>query len=609
MSMSDDPRDFRRGQGGGRETAPPRQGHGGRPAAPVDDRYEGYRQPEPPESRPPQGSEKPQPSFSAYRPEAYAKPETPPPGRSERPEWADDARRAPPPASNRGAPPQGDPYPRIPSTSQDPYYKNASGDPYASRSPGGYDESWEGETFRHSGAHQFPSYYPPSEDAALGADAQSVHDSFFLTDGQQDESAPSAGRRRPGPEPGFDDRDFVSERPPQTFANGAPAAAYPSESARRPHGGDQFEAGFDDGQFYDWDKFDQAPPPSSVRPFHAPAVADEDMDADFFADEDDYDVDDYETEGKGGRKKLMAAILIGAVAVGGGLAYVYKFSGEGGDGSPSIITADNTPVKEQPAEPGGRDFPNGSKLIYDRLGGAEDETSTVQLASGESSASAEPQNSAGSQPIPGIVTTGGTLEERIENALKAQGGDGQTPGRSVETADEPKTVKTVTFGPDGNPQPAQPRAERIAATDTNLDNYSSGVVVTTAQTASAGDDSGSASASEPPAQEQTQVAAVAPQQQIQTPEITESSGGTGNYFVQIGARNDREAAIAAFATLQQKYSSVIGNYSPSVRKADLGAKGVWYRLLVGPVDNKSDADALCQQLKGAGMKGCFSRKD
>ena len=135
------------------------------------------------------------------------------------------------------------------------------------------------------------------------------------------------------------------------------------------------------------------------------------------------------------------------------------------------------------------------------------------------------------------------------------------------------------------------------------------MVVTTAQTASAGDDSSSSSTGEPPAQEQTQVAAVAPQQQIQTPEITESAGGTGNYFVQIGARNDREAAIAAFATLQQKYSSVIGNYSPSVRKADLGAKGVWYRLLVGPVENKSDADSLCQQLKGAGMKGCFSRKD
>ena len=438
MSMSDDPRDFRRGQGGGRDTAPPRQGHGGRPAAPVDDRYEGYRQPEPPESRSAQAADKPQPSFSAYRPEAYAKAETPPAGRGDRPEWADGARRAPPQAPSRSAPPQGDPYSRLPSTSQDPYYKNDSGDPYASRSPGGYDESWEGETFRHSGAHQFPSYYPPSEDAALGPDAQSVHDSFFLPDGQQDEPAPAApppaGRRRP--EPAYDDGGFAPERPPQAFANGAQAAGYPNESAHRPYDGDQFEAGFDDGQFYDWDKFDQAPPPSSARPFHAPAVVDEDMDADFFADEDEYD-DDYETEGKGGRKKLMAAILVGAIAIGGGLAYVYKFSGEGGDGSPSIITADNTPIKEQPAEPGGRDFPNGSKLIYDRLGGAEDETSTVQLASGESSSSAEAQTSSTSEPIPGIVTTGGTLEERIENALKAQGNDGES-GDVRQTADPPR---------------------------------------------------------------------------------------------------------------------------------------------------------------------------
>jgi cell division protein FtsN len=61
--------------------------------------------------------------------------------------------------------------------------------------------------------------------------------------------------------------------------------------------------------------------------------------------------------------------------------------------------------------------------------------------------------------------------------------------------------------------------------------------------------------------------------------------------------------------LQRKYASIIGNHSPSVRKADLGTKGVWYRLLIGPVSEKSEAEGLCEQLKGAGMKGCFARKD
>ena len=80
-------------------------------------------------------------------------------------------------------------------------------------------------------------------------------------------------------------------------------------------------------------------------------------------------------------------------------------------------------------------------------------------------------------------------------------------------------------------------------------------------------------------------------------------------FVQIAARNDQAAAMAAFADLQQKYASVLGNHSPSVRKVDLGEKGVWYRLMVGPMPSKADADKLCEDLKTAGMKSCFSRKE
>ena len=67
--------------------------------------------------------------------------------------------------------------------------------------------------------------------------------------------------------------------------------------------------------------------------------------------------------------------------------------------------------------------------------------------------------------------------------------------------------------------------------------------------------------------------------------------------------------MAAFASLQQKYAGVLGNHSPSVRKVDLGEKGVWFRLLVGPIESKGEADQLCEQLKTAGMKGCFARKD
>ena len=55
--------------------------------------------------------------------------------------------------------------------------------------------------------------------------------------------------------------------------------------------------------------------------------------------------------------------------VGGGGAYYYKsFKGGGGEESATpFIRADSRPSKELPGNPGGKQFPNGEKTIYDRL--------------------------------------------------------------------------------------------------------------------------------------------------------------------------------------------------------------------------------------------------
>jgi cell division protein FtsN len=599
MSMSDDPRGFRRGQGGTRDN-PLRQGHGDRSGPPAGDRYDGYRQPEEAASRPPRKEPDKQPAFSAFRPEAYAKDDGNGSGRPERADWDGPARNAPAPPP-RGAPPANAPYLRpAPSPPQDPYYQNAASDPYAPRSAPSYAADWDRDSHQDAGANAFPNYYPPDE-GTPGPDAQSVHDRFFAAGAEPEELPPPSGQYRGA----FDDHNYDPGAPqgfepesPHGYA-GQPASGYGSEPAQRHHGVAARSTNIEEDNYYGWDKYDQAPPPqAAVRPIHPPAVPDDDLDADFFADEDDYDIDEYEQGRGGGRKKLVAAVLVSAIAVGAGLAYVYKSTAENGGGSPSLIAADSSPIKEEPADPGGRDFPNGNKAIYDRLIG--DGSSSPQLAGGAQEAPAQ------DAAIPGIVTTG-TLEERIENALKAQGNDGPAASQEESSPDAPRTVRTVTFGPDGQQQEVQPETQRIAAATPQSETVSSGVVVTSQAAELEAPEQDSAAEEAPQQDAATQVAAVSPQ--AQSPQIAESAGGSGAFFVQIAARNDQEAAVAAFATLQQKYSGVIGNYSPSVRKVDLGAKGVWYRLLVGPVDSKSDADGLCERLKGAGLKSCFSRKD
>lgn len=609
MSMSDDPRGFRRGPGGGRDQAP-RQGRAGPPA---DDRYDGYRQPE---SRPqrPQAPDKPAPGFSAFKPEAFAKSDVPvaPPERSD---W--DAPRGPAPAPRNA--PAADPYSR-PQQQRDPFYSDAASDPYAPRSQQrGYEpehsaDDWGRDSYQDNGSNQFPNYYPPMDEPPSPVE----HDRFF-GGAPEPEPAPSPAGRFRAPAfddrppafddraPAFDDHDYdrapqaYDEPPAQSFSG---HASFGNERESRRDAGN-YNAGFDDGQFYDWDKYDQAPPPQNLRPSQPPAIPDDDMDADFFADEDEFDGDDYPEERRGGRKKLMAAVLTGAVVVGGGLAYVYKStSTPGGAGTeiaaeePPAIVADSRPLKEEPAEPGGRKFPNGSKSIYERLG----EEGEAPAASGESGGTL------------GVVTTG-TLEERIENALKTQGGGeygGGAPAPAQQTAslDSPRVVTTTTFSPDGAQVAAPQRTKRVTANQ----DLSGGVVISAPP---ADDASGQRlqQQEEPPSIEERvgtqqssgrqQFAAV---QQQARPSASEASGASG-YFVQIGARQDEEAATKAIAPMQQKYGSIIGSYNLEVRKADLGAKGVWYRMMFGPIPSKEAGAQLCQQLEGAGLKGCLTRKE
>ncbi len=93
------------------------------------------------------------------------------------------------------------------------------------------------------------------------------------------------------------------------------------------------------------------------------------LDEDFFADEDELE-NDHLPAPKRSRKKLMiAAVLTGAIVVGGGGAYLYKTvrGGGGEETATPYIRADNRPLKELPGNPGGKQFPNGEKTIYDRL--------------------------------------------------------------------------------------------------------------------------------------------------------------------------------------------------------------------------------------------------
>jgi cell division septation protein DedD len=57
--------------------------------------------------------------------------------------------------------------------------------------------------------------------------------------------------------------------------------------------------------------------------------------------------------------------------------------------------------------------------------------------------------------------------------------------------------------------------------------------------------------------------------------------------------------------MQQKYGTILQNKTPDVQEANLGEKGTYHRLLVGPPGSRDSASSVCVQLKAEGYAGCW----
>ena len=75
---------------------------------------------------------------------------------------------------------------------------------------------------------------------------------------------------------------------------------------------------------------------------------------------------------------------------------------------------------------------------------------------------------------------------------------------------------------------------------------------------------------------------------------------SGGYAVQVTSQRSEAAAQAEFRALKGKFPNQLGSREPLIRRADLGAKGVYYRALVGPFASAEEATAMCSGLKSAG---------
>ncbi len=342
-------------------------------------------------------------------------------------------------------------------------------------------------------------------------------------------------------------------------------------------------------------------------------------------------------------KRLAGVALL--VVIGAGLGYAYKTgmfpmgtnSRVAGDG-PVFIPRDSSPIKERPSEPGGKTFPEGKKAIYGRLEGDDNNASKSQerLESREEKVIETSNSNQDNSSVPGITV--GSTPPPAQNRGQESGGDGVQTVKTFQVRPDGSIVNNNVPGISVGGFPTAPKQNnRIGITshafnagnDSSQDssntqasrersdnNIGSGIQpiraksrdrIPPAPQVTERSEPDQRIASLPQRQQRPEPAPVRPEP-VSPPQ--QNIGGGIGYAIQVAARRDEGDALAAFADIQQKYPNVLSSYGPLIQRADLTAqgKGVWYRLRIGPMDSKSAASDVCQQLKSRGHGACFVSK-
>ncbi len=347
-----------------------------------------------------------------------------------------------------------------------------------------------------------------------------------------------------------------------------------------------------------------------------------------YAEEEEGQEFDTEPAPRGRRPLMMVAALAGAIFVGGGLAYGYKtFLGGSSTGEPPIIKSANEPAKIKPADGGGKQFAHTDSKIMGRLGDGSGAAAGASVAA--NSASAGEVDASGTRKVSTLVVgrdgsiqapAAAPAEEAVaDNSVTVPGmtvvdGLGPTRAPAAAAAMAAVTPSAPAAAKAAPPAPAAPQKLVVAppaAPAKPITIAKATPAAVAAATGSIEPEVGTPATAAKPAKKV--VAAKPAAVPAAAPPVSNSVATTGsgsNGFVAVLAsvpRSDssRIDALKRFADMQQKYGSVLGGKTPDVAEANLGAKGAYHRLVVGPPGSREQAGAVCSQLKTQGYGDCW----
>jgi len=252
-----------------------------------------------------------------------------------------------------------------------------------------------------------------------------------------------------------------------------------------------------------------------------------------------------------------------------------------------VIEADKTPMKEKPTDSGGMKFPNQDKTIFDTFAGNP-------------------------QPVPKVERVLPGPEEPMTK-------DEDTSDTSTWVNDKLKNRKQENPSASEKIIGTEPKKPEVIPSAPRTDKSSNEHQVIAANTLTKDDQSETYIANKTPAKAAPQlevkpvtppakpvekpVVKIEPPKKEEAPKAEPSKAAapaTGVFAVQLGAYRSEAEATEAWNKMHANHSE-LADKGFLIVKADLGERGIYYRLRATGLASVADAKALCKSLAAKGQ--------
>lgn len=280
--------------------------------------------------------------------------------------------------------------------------------------------------------------------------------------------------------------------------------------------------------------------------------------------DDDYlEIDYYESEDepRSNRRKWIGGTLAIIIIAGFGIGIWYAYDQgvkKGVQLAPPIISADTSPVKEEPVEPGGMDIPNQDKQVFSVLKSGETPEKVEKLMPPPEDATPEEKTAETAMSDAEKAADESKLDTLIEKATKD------------EPVAEAKSEAATETAPVADEKPAADEKTVEKAVEKAEEKIDETVE-----------------------EKKVEVAAAPVPKKVEAP----APSGGPVYRVQVGSFRSQDAAEKQYSTLSSRFKSLLSGLTYRVEDVVVKDKGTYFRLQLGSYGDRDSAKQLCNDLK------------